>query len=319
MTGTKTGGYISDLSREIRGGGRRLPETFRGKQSQYIRAQQKRDGGFGGRKGGADLYYTHFGLWASDVLDVPPEDDCWQAAAGFLQHHAPEPNDIPDCLALAHGVHILEARGYQVDDDAARKALKELVGGYFGKGPDSLYDAFLAGLAAELLGLREPPKRRVIRFVKSRKCRDGGFADLSGGRTGGINPTAAGAALLGICDGIDDSTVEELAGFVTGTQRPDGGFPAHADAPCADLMSTFTAMVTLRDLDILDRADLAGAARFARDLREPDGGFKGAQMHDRPDVEYTFYGLGVLGLLSAHAVRAREQKSEMSAGGSCCT
>ena len=40
------------------------------------------------------------------------------------------------------------------------------------------------------------------------------------------------------------------------------------------------------------------AADYARSLEGADGGFRGGLWDERSDVEYTFYGLGVLGLLS---------------------
>ena len=318
MTGTNDGGYISELSGEITSGLGGLPEAFRNRQRHYLRGAQNPDGGFGGRKGGSDLYYTHFALWALSVLDVPAGDEVWHRAAYFLSD-PPQPDDIPDVLSLVHGGLILSQRGHDVQCDASREQVQRLAGGGCCSGvPDSLYDAFLGGLTAGLLGLELPPRKRLLRFVEARRCRDGGFADLNDGEKGGINPTAAGVALLEIYDSLDEPIVSEVAGFVTAAQRPDGGFPAHSDAPCADLMSTFTALVALRDLGKMSAADLAGAARFARELRAPDGGFRGARMHDVPDVEYTFYGLGVLGLLKAHATRAREHTGQMASGGSCC-
>ena len=38
--------------------------------------------------------------------------------------------------------------------------------------------------------------------------------------------------------------------------------------------------------------------RFATELMKPNGGFLGGLWDEATDVEYTFYGLGVLGLLS---------------------
>lgn len=46
--------------------------------------------------------------------------------------------------------------------------------------------------------------------------------------------------------------------------------------------------------------DLAPIAAFiAQQLEFPTGGFRGASWDEQADVEYTFYGLGVLGLLGA--------------------
>ncbi|HZT82766.1 MAG TPA: hypothetical protein VFA26_21225 [Gemmataceae bacterium] len=68
-------------------------------------------------------------------------------------------------------------------------------------------------------------------------------------------------------------------------------------APLADLLSTFTGCWTLAQLGGLDRIDTAAAREYAHSLEGPAGGFRGGLWDERCDVEYTFYGLGVVGLL----------------------
>jgi geranylgeranyl transferase type-2 subunit beta len=79
---------------------------------------------------------------------------------------------------------------------------------------------------------------------------------------------------------------------------PEGGLRANARAPLADLLSTFTAAWTLAQLGELGRLDTAELRRYAQSLELPGGGFRGGLWDDGCDVEYTFYGLGVLALLS---------------------
>ena len=43
---------------------------------------------------------------------------------------------------------------------------------------------------------------------------------------------------------------------------------------------------------------LAGCAHYAEALQAADGGFRGGLWDDGRDVEYTFYGIGVLGLFA---------------------
>ena len=45
------------------------------------------------------------------------------------------------------------------------------------------------------------------------------------------------------------------------------------------------------------KIDLTAVRRFAESLELDDGGFRGAEWDPAHDVEYTFYGLGTLGLL----------------------
>ena len=79
---------------------------------------------------------------------------------------------------------------------------------------------------------------------------------------------------------------------------PEGGLRANARAPLADLLSTFTAAWTLAQLDELERLDTPELRNYAQSLERPGGGFHGGLWDDGCDVEYTFYGLGVLALLS---------------------
>jgi geranylgeranyl transferase type-2 subunit beta len=98
--------------------------------------------------------------------------------------------------------------------------------------------------------------------------------------------------------GLTPEVREGVATCLVGMVSPEGGIRANARAPLADLLSTFTAAWTLDQLGALGRIDTTEASTYARSLQRPDGGFRGGLWDDGCDVEYTFYGLGVLGLLS---------------------
>jgi geranylgeranyl transferase type-2 subunit beta len=67
--------------------------------------------------------------------------------------------------------------------------------------------------------------------------------------------------------------------------------------PLPDLLSTFTACVTLWDLGFLEETDTSGAFQYGLSMARSDGGFAGFELDPAEDVEYTFYGLGLLSLL----------------------
>jgi geranylgeranyl transferase type-2 subunit beta len=71
----------------------------------------------------------------------------------------------------------------------------------------------------------------------------------------------------------------------------------HAAAGGADLLSTFTGLATLAALDGLHAIDTAGIADFLRNSAHPRGGFLACAGDDAADVEYTYYGTGVVALL----------------------
>lgn len=318
MNPARSGDYLSVLADEIRAGVAQLPDRLCKRQRAFIRQAQNEDGGFSGRMGGSDLYYTHFGLRSADALDLPSHDSLWRAAARYVGERADSAADVTDCFCAARARALLKEHNYRVSDRGAEGAFRDRAARLCGPAADGeagVYGLFLAQLAARELGLDGPSPDVVERFVRARRCDDGGFANQEASGPGGVNPTAAAVALLGACGALDEATGRELTDFLAGLQRPDGGFPAHGAAPFSDLMSTFTALVALRDLGGMDRTDLAAAARFAGGLRSREGGFCGAEVRDAPDVEYTFYGLGTLGMLSAYAARSREGTRENPAEG----
>jgi geranylgeranyl transferase type-2 subunit beta len=54
----------------------------------------------------------------------------------------------------------------------------------------------------------------------------------------------------------------------------------------------------MAQLNALDRLDVNAIREYAESCEIPTGGFRGGLWDEGIDVEYTFYGLGVLGLLA---------------------
>ena len=134
---------------------------------------------------------------------------------------------------------------------------------------------------------------------------DGGFVEIAPMRRGGTNPTAAAIGVLQMMEGrrggapvLSPEVREGVVGFLGGMLSPEGGLRANAWAPLADLLSTFTGALTLSQLNALDRIDTATLGRYVQALALPHGGFRGGFWDEECDVEYTFYGLGALALLS---------------------
>ena len=47
-----------------------------------------------------------------------------------------------------------------------------------------------------------------------------------------------------------------------------------------------------------DEIDAVDALAYVRSMEQPTGGFRGFEFDPADDIEYTFYGLGALALLS---------------------
>jgi len=298
--------YLCALRQGIVAGLKQLPAGFLQKQARYLVSAQNPDGGFSGRMGTSDLYYTSFALRALDVLDVR-DPDVWRDAGAYLRTCAPEVMDIVDCVSFLCAVALVGSHESAFVPESAwaerctgvLARFRVSTGGYARAdgGSASAYHTFLAALCHESMGQAMPDPVETVQSIRGRQCGDGGFSDCGETDRGETNPTAAAVALLGMLDAPDAAIVGPAASFAASMQRPDGGLAAHAAAPASDLLSTFTALVTLNALDAVRRADLGGVGRFAKRLANESGGFRGTVMDNETDVEYAYYGLGTLGLL----------------------
>ena len=60
--------YLENLTLRLAAGLGELPAEVREPHVRYLKSAQRSDGGFAGRDGGSDLYYTGFGLRGLAVL-----------------------------------------------------------------------------------------------------------------------------------------------------------------------------------------------------------------------------------------------------------
>ena len=60
--------YLQQLTIRLAGGIGKLPDEVRARHSNYLLAAQQTDGGFKGRDGESDLYYTSFALRGLSIL-----------------------------------------------------------------------------------------------------------------------------------------------------------------------------------------------------------------------------------------------------------
>jgi geranylgeranyl transferase type-2 subunit beta len=206
-------------------------------------------------------------------------------------------------LSFSAGVEVLEEQA-PAWREAVAESLAELRrddGGYAKSREGragSTYQSFLVALCLQLIDRPLPQPERLVEFLLSQRCQTGGFRDVRAAKRAGTNPTAAAIGALQLLDALDHDTAEKTIDFLSGMQTEEGGLRANTRIPVADLLSTFTGVVTLTDLRGLDAIDPAAALRFARVLERREGGFCGAIWDADVDVEYTFYGLGCLGLLT---------------------
>lgn len=303
--------YLEDLTVRLAVGVSQLPDEVRARHARFFLAAQREDGGFAGREGGSDLYYTNFALRSLALLGEL-HGDAAERARRFLAARLASQATIVDFLSLIYGASLLNlSAGLDVFVDAApdwrdavAAALENLRrddGGY-AKGPEgtvsSTYHTFLVALCRQLIDAPLVEPERMVAFILSQRREDGGFVEIKPMKRSGTNPTAAAVGLLKIVGRLDDEVRERVVDFLADMQNDEGGLRANTRIPIADLLSTFTGLLTLVDLGAADSIDARAVSRYARSLEQDSGGFLGAAWDQGVDVEYSFYGLATRGLLA---------------------
>lgn len=314
MTDTPSLSYLEDITLRLARGVAALPEDVRARHAAFLKQQQRPDGGFAGREGASDLYYTGFALRSLAMLGEL-QGPLAERAAAFLRSRLSSQAPIIDFLSLVYGGMLLEMSAginlfaasdpaWRANVSAALERFRRADGGYAKTDEgqsSSTYNTFLVVICNQLIGRPIVEPERIVDFIRSRRREDGGFVEIGPMTRSGTNPSAAAAALLRLLDGYDDVTREALIDFLCDAQTDEGGFRANTRIPVADVLSTFTALLTLDDLRSLGEIDTVAARRFVTSLELPGGGFLAGEWDGAADVEYTFYGLGSLALLNQPA------------------
>lgn len=303
--------YLEDLAIRLATGIGRLPASVRDRHAGYLRVAQRSDGGFAGREGGSDLYYTGFALRSLAILgDL--SGPIAERAADFLRQRLSGRESIVDFLSLVYGAALLDssaaidvfagaAPDWRDNVAAALERLRRLDGGYAKAAEgmaSSTYHTFLVLLCLQLIDRPCPAPERIVAFLLTQQDEQGGFREIRASKRAGTNPTAAAIGALRMLDALTPDIRANTVDFLAEMQTDEGGLRANTRIPIADLLSTFTGCVTLLDLGGIAEIQADAALKYAQSLELDGGGFQGAVWDPASDVEYTFYGLGCLALLS---------------------
>src|SRR5438309_2159739 len=183
--------YLPRLTARLAEGLARLSAAQRDRHARYLRAAQNPDGGFSGREGGSDLYYTGFALRGLAVLDALSPAVCHKAA-GFLRDSLQREASVLDFFSLLYSCLLVQAAGgIDVLADspadwpdrvaATLESFRAADGGYArgaGGTSGSTYHSFLVVLCYQLLGRAVPEAGGLASFVLSRRRDDGGFVEV---------------------------------------------------------------------------------------------------------------------------------------------
>lgn len=315
--------YLIELGDRLRRGLATLPSEVRARHRDFFLSKQLPDGGFAGREHDlagnplfedgvqADLYYTSFavrGLAALGLLDQSHA----VSISHWLQRQAGRPTNIIDLLSwlsaalavqVAGGVDPLAGAPPDWPDRLALllERFRVADGGYakrHGGTVGSTYHTFLAVLCYDLIGRPIPDPAQIAAFIRGRQREDGGFVEIDAMQRSGTNPTAAAIATLKVLSGLDAEICQRTAEFLVAVRGDDGGLQANTRIPFSDTLSTFTGYLTAHDIGRAELLPSLPLKRYLDALEVPTGGYLAAGWDRLPDVEYSFYGLGIAALLS---------------------
>lgn len=299
--------YLDSLDKLLLLGVSQLSPEFVERHAAFVLTHQQPNGGFSGPTGGADLYYTDFGLRLARLLcdDYSPIEPTAKRITSL-----PQPTSVLDCFSLLNSIRLLRDMGYeaQIDRTTIVETItaQRIADGGFGRVGSKVisgYNTFIAALCFEILETEFPDGQQAAAAIQNLRQPDGGYSESSDQHLSQTNATSAAVAFLTMHNDLD--AAEQAADLLASMQSSDGGLLAHRQAPAADLLSTLTGALTLFGLNTMDRLNLAGVARYIGALALPDGGFVGYLDSDTPDVEYTYYGVGALALLRAYVAAAQ--------------
>lgn len=308
--------YLHELTLRLALGAAALDNDVKKRHGDWLVAQQRSDGGFAGREGESDPYYTAFalrGLWILDRIDA----DIAKRAGDFLRARMQQRDSIIDLISLIFAAAICELSVGEVvlgDDQHWRTNVTKLLSslrtpdGGFAKTPEgragSTYQTFLSILCLELIEQPVDDAAAIESFLDSQALDDGGYREIRAAKRAGVNPTAAAIGTLKTLGRIqsasDRDRLRATAEFIGEMQSDEGGLTANTRIPFADLLSSFTGLLTLSDLQATDQVNVDAVVRYALSMQASGGGFVGFSLDQTADVEYTFYGLATLSL--AHTI-----------------
>lgn len=306
--------YLIRLVGRLAGGLESLSIERKARHRDRILSFQQPDGGFAGRAGGSDLYYTSFAVRALAILDQL-DVDCARETGRYLKASLGRSIALVDLVSLfytAITVNLAGAEDPFVDADGdwttrlppLLESFRVADGGYAKThegAAGSMYNSFLVSLCYDMLGQRPPNEAALVEFVRSRQREDGGFVEIRPMKRSGTNPTAAAANMLLRMNAFSNEVRDDVAEFLKEVCGDEGGFLANTQIPICDLLSTFTGLLTTLDLELAGIVDPDKVRTFALSLEQENGGFLAAAWDKEVDPEYTFYGLGTLALLESMA------------------
>jgi geranylgeranyl transferase type-2 subunit beta len=292
--------YLHELTLRLAIGAASIDPELKSKHGDWLVAQQRADGGFAGREGDSDPYYTAFALrslWILDRIDAKIA----RHAADFLRGRMQKRDSIIDLISLIFAAAICELSVGEVilaDVDDWRINVARLLGslrthdGGFAKTPEgragSTYQTFLSVLCLELIDQPIEHPELIESFLATQSHLEGGYREIRAAKRPGVNPTAAAIGTLKTLGKLPPESAQKSPNSsekksvarrgAVGTET----MPAQSIRPQSSLASS-----------------LNGTAEFIADMQSDEGGLTANTRIPFADLLSTFTGL--LTLADLHA------------------
>ncbi len=253
------------------------------------------DGGFKGRAGQSDIYYTFFGVQLLSILSDGISEHIFEYIDSVKEL---ETYDLIHLTCFLRTENLLNRLKKFPDKTRQYHLLEKFrtdTGGFCiakNTQSSSVYASFLAYLTCLECDIQfsHDPKE-IIECIKKFRAEDGSYAEIAEMETGTLTVTCAAVILLYDITGHTDETA---VAWIINRQAETGGFYASENAFLPDLVSSASAVFCLNRINQKQLVN-ENILDFVESLMQANGGFSGNSQDFTPDVEYTFYGFLTIG------------------------
>jgi len=306
-----------------------LSEDAQNQIKSFLGSRKNGDGGFINRAGKADLYYSVFGYTLALILDF--KLDVLKERKYLKRLKQEEKLDFVHsvcfvrCDFLLHLIDLRQRSGLSASKFLSIFFAKDLIlgrivkslrnncsqllweleeniandGGYNhdkkAAARSTIYANYLMWTLYQDLQIEQDVLDEITDANRSLRAENGSFANEENSADGVTSSTAAGLIMS------SDSELEEIVktkDWLKQMLTKRGGFKAAEGVPVADLLSTSTALLALQLTGENMQAYAENSVNFINLHWDESGGFFGSIADMTCDVEYTYYALLGLGVLS---------------------
>ena len=297
--------YLDMLDELLRPGIAGLSDRFKATQVRFVASCQQADGGFGGRQGGSDLYFTDFAL--RTLAWLAPGHAAFDRAAGYVADLAWPPGNITECFNLLNARRLLEqrcegsscSRGSKTSvilnaaQDLGRSNLPHEILRCV-QDDDNARERSPSGIAESAAWRWEPAL--LIEWLRGHLLPSGGFSRFADDGRVSAYHTFLGSLCFQLLE-VDMPAIEDAIDAISALNRADGGYAELADQAASQTNATAAAVGFLVMHDALPPEKAAATARFLAKMQSADGGLKPHAAVASGDLLSTFTGLLTLSSL----------------------